>query len=172
MAAGLLREIEAVNNGCDDSQHNRNDPVLHWTKIENWPLDFFQAFAFHSTHLSSFWSVDDQSGCGFSAITFRSASTSSPILYFFISSRASVEWPTSSKASVASFPACSSRTSSPPGCCNQIENYETFVHLPYMSYHSVIALMSSLYLLSIKWENWVRGDKILLFEIITIRIWA
>ncbi|CAG9857335.1 unnamed protein product [Phyllotreta striolata] len=46
----------------------------------------------------------------------RSASTSSPILYFTINSLASFEWPTSSKASLASRPACSNSTSSPPGC--------------------------------------------------------
>lgn len=44
---------------------------------------------------------------------------SSPILYFCMTSRASLECPTSSNSSVASLPACSNRTSSPPGCCNQ-----------------------------------------------------
>ena len=39
-----------------------------------------------------------------------------PIRCSFISSRASVEWPTSSNDSVASLPACSIKTSSPPGC--------------------------------------------------------
>lgn len=47
---------------------------------------------------------------------FTHTSHNSPILYFFIISLASVEWPTSSNDSVASLPACSIRTSSPPGC--------------------------------------------------------
>lgn len=41
---------------------------------------------------------------------------SSPTRYCSSISLASVEWPTSSKLSVASAPACSSKTSSPPGC--------------------------------------------------------
>jgi len=49
-------------------------------------------------------------------------SISSPILYFCITSRASLECPTSSNSSVASLPACSNRTSSPPGCCNHKRN--------------------------------------------------
>lgn len=40
----------------------------------------------------------------------------SPMKYCFSISLASVECPTSSKLSVASLPACSSSTSSPPGC--------------------------------------------------------
>lgn len=46
-------------------------------------------------------------------------SISSPILYFSITSRASLECPTSSNSSVASLPACSNKTSSPPGCCKK-----------------------------------------------------
>lgn len=42
---------------------------------------------------------------------------SSPTLYFCMTSRASLEWPTSSNSSVASLPDCSKSTSSPPGCC-------------------------------------------------------
>lgn len=41
---------------------------------------------------------------------------SSPMRYCSSISLASVEWPTSSKLSVASAPACSNKTSSPPGC--------------------------------------------------------
>lgn len=48
--------------------------------------------------------------------TEQLTSQSVPIKYLAIISRASVEWPTSSKDSVASLPPCSIRTSSPPGC--------------------------------------------------------
>lgn len=44
---------------------------------------------------------------------------SSPMRYCSSISLASVEWPTSSKLSVASAPACSNKTSSPPGCWTQ-----------------------------------------------------
>lgn len=40
-----------------------------------------------------------------------------PMSMPFCISRASVECPISSKSSVPSFPACSSSTSMPPGCC-------------------------------------------------------
>lgn len=70
------------------------------------------------THLSSVCWVFSaaQSGTGFSATCVRSASTTSPILNFFIISRASELWPTSSNDSLALRPPCSRSTSSPPGC--------------------------------------------------------
>lgn len=46
---------------------------------------------------------------------------SSPIIMLSAISLASVEWPTSSKLSVASPPACSRSTSSPPGCWCQTQ---------------------------------------------------
>lgn len=45
-----------------------------------------------------------------------SDSTNSPTWYFVIRSKASVEWPTSSKSSEPSMPEWSNSTSSPPGC--------------------------------------------------------
>lgn len=79
-----------------------------------------------STYKSSFCvAVSEPQYCGvFSCVDFRSVSINSPTLYRFIKSRASVLWPTSSNASVASLPACSSRTSSPPGCCKHKQKKE------------------------------------------------
>ena len=52
--------------------------------------------------------------------TFILTIWTSPTRYCSSISLASVEWPTSSKLSVASEPACSSKTSSPPGCWNRV----------------------------------------------------
>lgn len=70
---------------------------------------------------------------------------SSPTKYCSSISLASVEWPTSSKLSVASAPACSSKTSSPPGCWKHRKGKThtvEIVHLislyaSYLKYHTV-----------------------------------
>lgn len=49
----------------------------------------------------------------------RGRTASTPILYWPMSLRASAECPISSNARVASFPAWSSSTSEPPGCCGR-----------------------------------------------------
>lgn len=59
---------------------------------------------------------------------------SSPMRYCSSISLASVEWPTSSKLSVASAPACSNKTSSPPGCWTQRINNNKKKNLIYFLY--------------------------------------
>uniref|UniRef100_A0A2M4B198 Putative secreted protein n=1 Tax=Anopheles triannulatus TaxID=58253 RepID=A0A2M4B198_9DIPT len=70
---------------------------------------------------------------------FRSASASSPIRYCFICSLASLLWPTSSNSVVASFPAYSISTSSPPGC--SWRNLVTSYTLSWMTIHTSVGLL-------------------------------